>query len=417
MKKVINYKVQKEEWEQAKEKAFKKLNSKHKIDGFRPGKAPRAIFERNYPGQIIMEAADNLVDQEYKRIIMEDQILPILEPKVDIVKVTDDEMEVNFTFITEPEVTLGEYKNLKVKKGNVKVTKEEIKEKIDALLKEYAELVVKETGAVENGDIAVIDFEGFKDGVAFDGGKGENYSLEIGSNSFIPGFEDGIIGMNKDEEKDLTLTFPKDYGAEDLAGKEVVFKVKVNEIKNKVIPELNKEFFEDLGMEGITTKEELENKMKEEIKEEKQRQVDQKYVDDLLEKATSNMKIEIDDEIVDAEAEAMYKDFMDRMSMQGINEELYLQYAQTTKEDIISHMKEEALKRLKNSYLLSAVIKEEKIEVSKEEAEKEVIDMAQKYNMTEEDVKSSLGGLDAMMYDMKVRKAIDVMKAEEKTEK
>lgn len=414
MKKVINYKAQKEEWEKAKEKAFKKLNTKHKIDGFRLGKAPRAIFERNFPGQIVMEAADILVDQEYRRIIMEDKILPILEPKIDIVKVTDDELEINFTFITEPEVTLGEYKNLNVKKEAVKVTKEEVQAKIDTLLKEYAELVVKETGKVEKGDIAVIDFEGFKEGVAFDGGKGENYSLEIGSNSFIPGFEDGIIGMEKGEEKDLTLTFPEDYGSEDLAGKEVVFKVKVNEIKIKKVPTLDRDFFEDLGMKNITNKEELEKEMKEEIKEEKQRKADQKYVDDLLEIATSNMKVEIDDEIVEAEAEAMYKDFMDRMSMQGINEELYLQYAATTKEDIISHMKEEALKRLKNSYLLSAIIKEEKIEATEEEALKEVTEMAQKYNMTEEDVKNSLGGIDAMIYDIKVRKALDLMKKEEK---
>ena len=414
MKKVINYKAQKEEWEKAKEKAFKKLNTKHKIDGFRLGKAPRAIFERNFPGQIVMEAADILVDQEYRRIIMEDKILPILEPKIDIVKVTDDELEINFTFITEPEVTLGEYKNLNVKKEAVKVTKEEVQAKIDTLLKEYAELVVKETGKVEKGDIAVIDFEGFKEGVAFDGGKGENYSLEIGSNSFIPGFEDGIIGMEKGEEKDLTLTFPEDYGSEDLAGKEVVFKVKVNEIKIKKVPTLDRDFFEDLGMKNITNKEELEKEMKEEIKEEKQRKADQKYIDDLLEIATSNMKVEIDDEIVEAEAEAMYKDFMDRMSMQGINEELYLQYAATTKEDIISHMKEEALKRLKNSYLLSAIIKEEKIEATEEEALKEVTEMAQKYNMTEEDVKNSLGGIDAMIYDIKVRKALDLMKKEEK---
>ena len=414
MKKVINYKAQKEEWEKAKEKAFKKLNTKHKIDGFRLGKAPRAIFERNFPGQIVMEAADILVDQEYRRIIMEDKILPILEPKIDIVKVTDDELEINFTFITEPEVTLGEYKNLNVKKEAVKVTKEEVQAKIDTLLKEYAELVVKETGKVEKGDIAVIDFEGFKEGVAFDGGKGENYSLEIGSNSFIPGFEDGIIGMEKGEEKDLTLTVPEDYGSEDLAGKEVVFKVKVNEIKIKKVPTLDRDFFEDLGMKNITNKEELEKEMKEEIKEEKQRKADQKYIDDLLEIATSNMKVEIDDEIVEAEAEAMYKDFMDRMSMQGINEELYLQYAATTKEDIISHMKEEALKRLKNSYLLSAIIKEEKIEATEEEALKEVTEMAQKYNMTEEDVKNSLGGIDAMIYDIKVRKALDLMKKEEK---
>lgn len=412
MKKVVNYKAQKEDWEQAKEQAFKKLNAKTTIDGFRKGKAPRSMFERAYPGQIVMEAADSLVDKEYRRIIIEDKILPILEPKIDIVKVTDDELEVNFTFITEPEVTLGEYKNLKVKKGSVKVTKDEVQAKIDELLKNYAELVVKDSGEVEKGDVAVIDFEGFKDGVAFDGGKGENYSLEIGSNTFIPGFEDGIIGMKKDETKDLNLTFPEDYGSSDLAGKEVVFKVCVKEIKSKVIPELNEEFFEDLGMDDIHTKEELETKMKEEIKADKENKAEQKYVDELLAKATANMKIEIDDEIVVAEAEAMYKDFMDRMALQGINEELYLQYASTTKEDIISHMKEEALKRLKNSYLLSAIIKEEKIEVAEEDALKEVSEMAKKYNMTEEDVKNSLGGIDAMIYDMKVRKAIDLMKEE-----
>lgn len=410
MKKVINYKVQKEEWELVKEEAFKKLNAKHAIDGFRKGKAPRNVFERTYPGQIVMEAADMAIDKEYKRIIMEDKVLPILEPKVDIVKVTDEELEVKFTFVTEPEVKLGEYKNLKVKKEEVEVTKDEVQAKIDTLLKNYAELVVKEDGKVENGDVAVIDFEGFKDGVAFDGGKGENYSLEIGSNTFIPGFEDGVVGMTKGEAKDLNLTFPEEYGVEDLAGKEVVFKVTVNEIKSRIVPELDKEFFEDLGMDGINTKEELEAKMEEEIKAEKEQKAEQKYVDELLAKATDNMTIEIDDEIVEAEAESMYQDFMHHMSHQGITEEIYLQYAGTTKKDIVSHMKEEALKRLKNSYLLNAIIKEEKIEIAKEDAEKEIKEMAIKYNMTEEDVTNSLGGIEAMIYDLKVRKAIDLMK-------
>ncbi len=417
MKKVVNYKAQKEDWEKAQEKAFKKLSATRQIDGFRPGKAPRAIFERNFPGQIAMEAADILIDQEYRRLIIEDKILPILEPKIDVVKVSNEELEVNFTFITEPTVKLGEYKNLKVKKDAVKVTKEEVQAKIDNLLQEYAELVVKEDGKVEKGDVAVIDYEGFKDNVAFDGGKGENYSLEIGSNTFIPGFEDGIVGMKKDEVKDLKLTFPEDYGAEDLAGKEVVFKVKVNEIKKKVVPELDKDFFEDLGMEGITTKEELEKKIKEELKEEKAKQADQKYTDELLEKATANMEVEIDDEIVIEEANAMYKDFMDRMKMQGISEEIYLQYAQTTKEDIINHMKDEALKRLKNSYLLNAIIEEEHIEATEEEANKEVAKIAKEYNMDEKDVLQSLGGLKAIIFDLKVRKVIDLMKSEDKKEK
>lgn len=410
MKKVVNYKAQKEDWEKAKDQAFKKISPKYKVDGFRKGKAPRNIFERNFPGQIVMEAADILIDQEYKRILTEGKILPILEPKIDVVKVDDNELEVNFSFILEPVVTLGEYKNLGVKKETVKVSKEEVQQKIDELLKNYTELVIKEEGAVENGDVAVIDFEGFKDGVAFDGGKGENYSLEIGSHSFIPGFEEGIIGMKKGEEKDLTLTFPEEYQEESLAGKEVVFKVKVNEIKTKEVPELDKDFFEDLGMEDVKTKEDLEKKMKEEIKAQKEEEAEKKYVDALLEKAVSNMTIELDEEIIDAEAEAMYNDFMSHMSAQGITEELYLKYAGTTKEDIVNHMKKEAEVRLKNSYLLNAIIKEEQIEADEKEALDQIKDLAKKYNMTEEDVKSSLGGDDAVKYDIKVRKAIDLMK-------
>ena len=410
MKKVVNYKAQKEDWEKAKDQAFKKISPKYKVDGFRKGKAPRNIFERNFPGQIVMEAADILIDQEYKRILTEGKILPILEPKIDVVHVDDDALEVNFSFILEPTVTLGEYKNLEVKKENVKVSKEEVQQKINELLKNYTELVIKEEGTVEEGDIAVIDFEGFKDDVAFDGGKGENYSLEIGSHSFIPGFEEGIIGMKKGEEKDLILTFPEEYQEKSLAGKEVVFKVKVNEIKTKEVPELDKDFFEDLGMEEVKTKEDLEKKMKEEIKAQKEEEAEKKYVDALLEKAVSNMTIELDEEIIEAEAEAMYNDFMSHMSAQGITEELYLKYVGTTKEDIVDHMKKEAETRLKNSYLLNAIIREEQIEADEKEADEQIKDLAKKYNMTEEDVKSSLGGEESVKYDIKVRKAIDLMK-------
>ena len=412
MKKEVNYKVKDAEWNAAKDKAFSKLNAKHSIDGFRKGKAPRNVFEKKFPGEIVMEAANELIDKKYRELIMDKDNRPIIEPKVNIVKLDDSELEVNFTIITEPEVKLGKYKDLGIKKPTVKVTKEEIQNKIDALLKDYAELVVKEDGKVEHGDVAVIDFEGFKDGVAFDGGKGENYSLEIGSNTFIPGFEDGVKGMKSGETKDIKLTFPKEYGVADLAGKDVVFKVKVNEIKNKVIPELDKDFFLDLGMKDVTNKSELETKMKEEINAEKMRDAENKYVDELLTKATSNMKCDIDDEIVEAEANAMYNDFLERMKMQGLTEELYLQYTNSTKEDIINNMKDEALKRIKNSYLLQAVIKEEKIKVTEKDAKKEVEEMAKKYNMTDEDVMKSLGGIEAIKYDLQVRHAIDIMKGE-----
>ena len=411
MKKSINYKVQKEEWEEAKNQAFKKIGAKLVVDGFRPGKAPRHLVEKNYPGKITMEAADMLIDKEYRRLLLEEKIMPVLEPKIDIVKLTDDELEVNYTFILEPTVKLGKYKDLGVKKESAKATKEEVQARIDDLLKDYAELVVKDDKAkVQNGDVAIIDFEGFKDGVAFDGGKGENYSLEIGSHSFIPGFEEGIVGMKKGETKDLNLSFPEDYGVTDLAGKEVVFKVKVNEIKNKVIPELNQDFFDDLGMEHIKNEEDLRKEMVSEIEEQKEKEAMRKYNDALLDKAAESMEIDLEDELVDAEVDAMYKDFMDGMAARGIHEEMYLQYAGTTKEDIKKHMRDEATKRLKNSYLLDAIIKEEKIEATEEEANAEIEKLAQEYHMTEEDVKSQIGGMSAMLHEVKVRKALDIMK-------
>lgn len=410
MKKVVNYKAQKEEWEKAKDEAFKKISPKHKVNGFRAGKAPRNVFERNFPGQIMMEAADILVDKEYQKILSEGKILPILEPKIDIVKVNDNELEVNFTFILEPEVKLGEYKNLGLKKETVKVSKEEIDQKIEALLKEYTELVIKEDGPVAEGDIAIIDFEGFKDGIAFEGGKGENYSLEIGSKTFIPGFEEGIIGMKKGEEKDISLTFPEEYQEPSLAGQKVIFKVKVNEIKTKELPELNQDFFDDLGMEEIKTKEDLEKRMKEEIKKEHEEEAEKKYIDALLEKAVSNMEIELDEEIIEAEAKAMYNDFITHMQARGINEELYLKYTNSTKENIINSMKKEAETRVKNSYLLNAIIKEEKIDVTADEETEKIQELAKKYNMTEEDVRTSFGGKEAFIYDIKVRKALDLMK-------
>ena len=410
MKKEVKYTVKGEEWDKAKDKAFNKLNKTHRIDGFRKGKASRSIFEKKFPGEIVMEAANNLIDKKYVEIINDKEIIPVVEPKVNITKIDDEGLEATFTIVTEPEVKLGDYKDLPIKKDTVRVTKDEIKTRIDNLLKDYAELVVKEDGKVEDGDIAVIDFEGFKDDVAFDGGKGENYSLEIGSNSFIPGFEDGVKGMKKGESKDLKLTFPKDYGVADLAGADVVFKVTVNEIKKKVIPELDKDFFDDLGMDGVTDKGSLETKIKEDIKTEKERNADNKYIDELLNAAVENMTCDIDDEIVEAEAKNMYNDVVQRMNMQGLTEEVYLQYADTTKEDIIENMKPEALKRLQNSYLLNAIIEKEKIEVSEEEAKKEIEEMAKTYNMTVEDIEKSIGGINAMLYDLKVRRAIDIMK-------
>ncbi len=414
MKKVINFKVEKDIWEKEQEKAFNKLNKTAKIDGFRPGKAPRNVFEKKYgEKEILLEAADNLVRQKYMDIIKEEKEVPMVEPKVDLVNISKESLEVNFTLIVKSNVKLGKYKDLKVKKEAVKVEKEEIEHEIKHLQEHYAEMVEKD-GEIVNGDTAIIDFEGFIDKVAFPGGKGENYSLEIGSNSFIPGFEEGLVGLKKGDEKTLELTFPKDYHAEDLKGKKVEFKVKVNDVKEKVIPSLDKEFFEDLDIEGVTNKEELENFLKENIKNEKEKIAENKYIDSILETASKNMEVEIDEELVHAEEERMYEDLLDKLAMQGLNEEIYLKYANTTKDAIMGEMKEEASKRIKYRYLLEAVIKEENITVTEEEVDKKIDEEIKKYSISKEDFLKEIGGLDVYKYDMVMRKAIDVMKESSK---
>lgn len=410
MKKQVNYKVNGEEWTEAKDRAFAKIVKKVKVDGFREGKVPRNIFEKKYgTGDIIREAMEEMLDKKYSETIINEKIIPILEPKLEIVSLDDNGFEANVTFILEPEVKLGEYKGLKIKKDKVKVTKEEIEHEVGHILDRYAELVSKE-GAVEEGDTAIIDFKGFKDNEAFDGGTAEGYSLEIGSHSFIPGFEEGIIGMKREESKDINLTFPEDYMAKDLAGQEVVFNVTLHDIKKRVVPELTEEFFKDLDMEGVSNKEELEKVVEEEITAQKEYQVENKYTEDLLAKAAGNMTIELDEEIIEAQRDKMYNEFIERLSMQGVNEELYYTYSGAKKEDVLKEMSKEAETRLKNSYLLDEIAKVEKIEVTEEEAKEELKHITEHYHMTEEELMKEIGSLDAIKYDIRMKKALDVLK-------
>lgn len=410
MKKLVNYKVSGEEWTKAKDEAFAKIIKKVKIDGFREGKAPRNVFEKKYgTGDIISEAMEKIVDAKYGETIVKEKLIPVVEPKLEIVKASDEELEFNITFILDPEVKLGKYKDLKVKKQAVKVTKDEVEHQVSHILDRYAELVSKD-GKVENGDTVIIDFKGFKDNEAFEGGSSEGYSLEIGSHSFIPGFEEGIIGMTKEESKDIELTFPEDYMAKDLAGQKVVFNVLVHDIKKRVIPELEEEFFKDLDMEGVTNKEELNKTIEEEIKAQKEVDAENKFIDDVLEAASKNMTIELDKEIVDAEVERMYREFTERLKMQGISEELYFNYAGVTKEKVKEDMNKEAESRVKYRYLLENVAKEEKIEVTDSEAKAELKKTADKYNMKEEELLKEFGSLDVFKYDMRMRKAIELLK-------
>ena len=411
MKKTVNYKVSGEEWTKAKDEAFAKIVKKAKVDGFRQGKVPRNVFEKKYgTGDIISEAMEKIVDAKYAETIVKEKLVPVVEPKLEIEKASDDELEFKITFILDPEVKLGNYKGLKVKKEEAKVTKKEIEHEVSHILDRYAELVSKD-GAVEDGDTVIIDFKGFKDNEAFEGGSAEGYSLEIGSHSFIPGFEEGIIGMKKDESKDIDLTFPEDYMAKDLAGQKVVFNVLVHDIKKRVVPELDEEFFKDLDMEGVTNKEELNKVIEEEIKAQKEHDNENKFIDDLLEAASKNMTIDLDEEIIDAEVERMYKQFTERLKMQGIDEELYFTYTGVTKEKVKEDMKKEAEARVKYRYLLEAIVKEEKIEIADKEAKEELKKMADTYKMTEEELlKEFNDSLEVLKYDLAMRKAIEVLK-------
>ncbi|MGM9876953.1 MAG: trigger factor [Bacilli bacterium] len=411
MKKTVNYKVSGEEWTKAKDEAFAKIVKKAKVDGFRQGKVPRNVFEKKYgTGDIISEAMEKIVDAKYAETIVKEKLVPVVEPKLEIEKASDDELEFKITFILDPEVKLGNYKGLKVKKEEAKVTKKEIEHEVSHILDRYAELVSKD-GAVEDGDTVIIDFKGFKDNETFEGGSAEGYSLEIGSHSFIPGFEEGIIGMKKDESKDIDLTFPEDYMAKDLAGQKVVFNVLVHDIKKRVVPELDEEFFKDLDMEGVTNKEELNKVIEEEIKAQKEHDNENKFIDDLLEAASKNMTIDLDEEIIDAEVERMYKQFTERLKMQGIDEELYFTYAGVTKEKVKKDMKKEAEARVKYRYLLEAIVKEEKIEIADKEAKEELKKMADTYKMTEEELlKEFNDSLEVLKYDLAMRKAIELLK-------
>lgn len=412
--KEIKIKVEGKKWETAMEKAYKKASSNFQVDGFRKGKAPKNVFLKKYTQERLnFDAADICLDDAYSDMFKKAKDLEIVaQPEITLSDISDKGVEFLFKLTLKPEVKLGKYKSLGVKKDKVSVSKDEINHEIEHLRSHYTENIIKESGAVEKGDIAVIDFEGFKDGVAFPGGKGENYSLEIGSNTFIPGFEDQVIGMNVGDVKDINVTFPEDYHAEDLKGAKVVFKVKVNEIKVKRIPDLDADFFEDLGMEGIDSKESLEKQVKENIKAKKESEADNKYIDELLEAASKGVKVEIPSVMIDEELNRMVKQYEETLKMQGLSLEQFYQFTNSDESKLKDQMKEEATKRITYRLMLEEIAKVENISISDADAKKEAKEMASKYQMKEDEFLNAFGGLDMMKYDMKMRKAIEILKGE-----
>lgn len=402
--------IDKEEWAKALDKAYKKKNKEVKIDGFRKGAAPKDIFIKKFGIEsLYMDAVDQVVDPAYKKALDEAKITPVIEPKLDIKNVTEEAVTFVFTLIERPEVKLGDYKNLGIKKESPKVTKKEIEEEIKNLRDKLAEITLKEGGKIEDGDTAVIDFKGFVDGKPLEGGTGENYPLQIGSHTFIPGFEEGLVGLKSGDEKTLELTFPEDY-VEDLKGKKVKFEVKINEIKTRVLPELNEDFYKDLGYEDMKTKEELEEEVKKTISLKKEEELDDKYTEECLDKAVSNMTVSLNKEIVDDEIHHMIHQFEQRLASQGLNIEQYYQFSGMTHEKLHEQMHDEAEKRVKYRYLIEAVSEKENISVTDEETEAKAKEMSENYGISKDELIKAYGSLEVIKYDIKMHKALEIIK-------
>ena len=398
------------EWQSALDATFKKKNKETKIDGFRKGAAPKDVYLKHFGIEsLYMDAVDACITVAYKKVLDEKKLVPVVEPKVDVTGISDSNVIFKFTIITKPDVTLGEYKNLKVKKEKVSVSDEEIKHEIEHLREHLADVVVKEDGVIAEGDTAVIDFTGIVDGKEFDGGKGENYPLEIGSHSFIPGFEEGLIGLKAGEEKDLNLKFPENY-VEDLKGKDVTFKVKVNEVKMRVLPDVNEDFFKDLGYDDVKTEAELKEKIKEEIKHQKEHHAEDEFIDKCLEAAAKNMKVDINEEIIEDEVHRMIDEYTRQLQMQGMNINDYYKMTGSSEADLRKLMEPEATKRVKYRYLIEGIADAEKLTFTKEEIDARAEELAKQFGITTDELIKAYGSIDIIEYDLRMHKALEILK-------
>ena len=407
-----------EEWSNARERAFKKLAKKTKIKGFREGQAPEKMLRSVISNQeILMNAIDEVANEALVFGVKEHDLDLIARPSLDIEAITEAEVTLKFGCTIAPEVTVGKYKGVEYEEEKVKVAASEVKEQLEAIQKDYTELVIKEEGYVEQGNTVVIDFEGFKDGVAFEGGKAENYSLEIGSNTFIPGFEEQLIGMTTDEQKDIDVTFPESYQVAELAGQPVVFTVKVNEIKTKVVPEMTDELVKEVNIPGVDTVKDLEKMIKNDLKSKKEKEQEDKVINDILTEVVDASSCEIPQVMVDEETESLVDDFKNRLAQQGIQYEMYLQMVGSDDDTIREQMSKDAYNKVKVRLVLAKIAEVEKIEVSDEEVAAEYESMAKQYQMEADQIKEYVSD-SSIRYDMRMRKALDVIKtASKKKEK
>jgi trigger factor len=407
---VLTVEVSAEEVSKGLDAAFQKVVKTVSVPGFRKGKMPRGMFEKRFGVEALyQDALDFILPEAYGNAIDESGIEPVDRPEIDIEQMEKGkELIFKATVTVKPEVKLGEYKGLEVEELDANVTDEDVANELKTLQERQAELVVKEEGTAENGDTVVLDFEGFVDGEAFEGGKAENHSLELGSGSFIPGFEEQLVGVKAGESKDVEVTFPEEYHAAELAGKPAVFKVTVHEIKGKELPSLDDEFAKDVDDE-VETLDALKEKIKTRLVDSKKHEAEHHLRDTVVEKAAANAEVEIPEVMVTNEVNRMLQEFEQRLQTQGMNLELYFQFSGQDENALREQMKEEAQTRVKVNLTLEAIAKAENLEVTDADVEAELEKMAGMYNMTVDMIKQALGGSEGIKSDLKLKKAVDFL--------
>ena len=400
-----------EKVDKALDQAFKKVVKQINVPGFRKGKVPRQIFEQRFGVEALyQDAVDILLPEAYGEAIDETGINPVAQPEVSVTQIEKGKDFIfDATVTVEPEVKLGDYKGLEIEKQDTELTDDELQESIDHSLGHLAEMVVKEDGAVENGNTVNIDFTGSVDGEEFEGGQAEGYDLEVGSGSFIPGFEEQLEGMKTGEEKDVVVTFPEEYHAEELAGKEATFKTKVNEIKYKDVPELNDEIANELDSNAETVDEYKEN-LRKRLSEQKATEAENTEKEEAINKATENTTIDIPEAMVNTELDRMIQEFGQRIQQQGLDLQTYYQISGQNEDQLREQMKDDAEQRVKTNLTLTAIADAENVEVSDEDIDKELEKMSEQFNISVEDIKSTLGNTDIVKNDVRIQKVIDLLR-------
>ncbi|MDT2756899.1 trigger factor [Enterococcus asini] len=407
---VLTFSIPQVEVQKGLTTAFNKVKGNLNVPGFRKGKVSRTVFNKMYGEAALYEDALNAVlPAAYEAAVKEAGIDPVSQPQIDVESMEAGEDWVIKAEVTvKPEVKLGQYKELEVSKQDREVTDADVDARLEREQQAQAELVIKEDAAAENGDTVVIDFEGFVDGDAFEGGKGENYSLELGSGSFIPGFEDQLVGKKAGENVDVTVTFPEDYQAEDLAGKEATFKVVVHEVKGKELPELDDEFAKDVD-DTVETLADLKAKYRTELEETKAKAAEDAKDEEAIKKAVENAEIlDLPHVMVHDEVHRSMDEFLNNMQRQGISAEMYYQLTGSTEEDLHKQFEGEAGERVKTNLVIEAIAAEEKLDATEEEIANEIKELSEAYNMPEEQIKRVLTE-DMLKHDITMKKAVELI--------